>query len=143
MFRQLELFKLMEEFVYTYLIDKRLFYRLTIHYKELEDKQNGMSYVGLFTIRPNKPYEPIINISDYALRLSSNAYIQSGQQLLNSYEKYRLKVIFHEMAHLIDTYNDPEQFYIMTKDNDEAFDKVEENKVNELAIEFLKFKRLI
>lgn len=141
--KELELFKLMEEFIYTYLKDKSLFYKITINFKEVEDKANGLSYIGICTFRPSKPYEPIIKISDYSIRLSSNAYILSGKKLLNSYEKNRLKVIFHELAHVIDTYNDEEQLHIMTRDNKDIYDKEEENKVNMLAEEFLKLKQLI
>lgn len=141
--KQLELFKLMEEFTYTNLKDKSLFYKITIHFKEVEDKSNGLSYIGTCSFRPSKPYEPIIKISNYAIRLFSNAYILSGKKLFNSYEKYRLKVIFHELAHVVVDFNDAELFYIMTRDNDDHFDKGEENNVNILADEFLKLKQLI
>lgn len=140
---QLELFKLMEEFVYTNLKDKSIFYKTTIHFTEVEDKCNGLSYIGSCTFRPSKPYEPIIKVSDYAIRLSSNAYKLSGNKLSNSYEKYRLKIIFHELAHVVVTFNDAELFHIMTMDNDDYFDKGEEDNVNILADEFLKLKQLI
>lgn len=140
---QLELFKLMEEFVYTNLKDKSIFYKTTIHFTEVEDKCNGLSYIGSCTFRPSKPYEPIIKVSDYAIRLSSNAYKLSGNKLSNSYEKYRLKIIFHELAHVVVTFNDAELFHIMTMDNDDHFDKGEEDNVNILADEFLKLKQLI
>ena len=141
--KKLELFKLMEEFMYTNLKDKSLFYKITIHFKEVEDKRNGLSYIGSCTFRPSKPYDPIIKISDYAIRLSSNAYILSGKKLLNSYEKYRLKIIFHELAHVAATFNDAELFSIMTSGNDDRFDKGEEEKVNIMADKFLKLKKLI
>lgn len=141
--KQLELFKLMEEFMCTNLKDKSLFYKITIHFKEVEDKSNGLSYIGLCTFRPSKPFEPVIKISDYAIRLSSNAYILSGKKLFNSYEKYRSKVIFHELGHVVVIFNDAELFHIMTRYNGDYFDKVEEDNVNILADEFLKLKNLI
>ena len=140
---QLKLFKLMEEFIYTNLKDKSIFYKTTIHFTEVEDKYNGLSYIGSCTFRPSKPYEPIIKVSDYAIRLSSNAYKLSGNKLLNSYEKYRLEIIFHELAHVVVTFNDAELFHIMTMENDDHFDKGEEDNVNILAEEFLKLKQLI
>lgn len=139
----LELFKLMEEFMYINLKDKKFYYKITIHFNELEDKLNGLSYIGKFSMRPGSPYQPYIKISDYAIRLSSNASILKGEETFNSFEKYRLLVIFHELAHLITTYNDPDKFYLMTKDNALNFDKTDENEVNELDIGFLKSKHLI
>jgi hypothetical protein len=67
------LFKLMKEFVYTYLTDKSFFEKITIYFKEIEDKNNGLSYVGLST------FKPIIKISNYAIRLSSQAYMLSNK----------------------------------------------------------------
>lgn len=140
---QFELFNLMEEFIYTNLKDKSIFYKMTIHFTEVEDKCNGLSYIGSCIFRPSKPYDPIIKLSDYAIRLSANAYKLSGNKLLNSYEKYRFKIIFHELAHVVVTFNDAELFHSMTRDNDDHFDKAEEDSVNILADEFLKLKQLI
>jgi hypothetical protein len=54
--------------------------------------------------------------------------------------KYRLMVIFHELAHLVNTFNDPELFYIMTKDDNFYYFEDEEKKANILAEDFLKLK---
>lgn len=140
---QTELFKLMEEFIYTNLEDKSLFNKITIHFNEIEDIAQGLSYIGKYTIPPDSPYNPILNISTYAIRLSANAYILSGKEVLNSYEKYRLMVIFHELAHLVNTFNDPELFYIMTKDDNFYYFENEEKRANTLAEDFLKLKQLI
>ena len=49
-------------------------------------------------------------------------------------------VIFHELAHLVNTFNDPELFYIMTKDDNFYYFEDEEKKANILAEDFLKLK---
>lgn len=126
-----------------YIKDKSLLDKITIHFNEVEDKNNGLSYIGKCTFKPKQPFQPIIRISDYAIRLSSNAYILRGTKQFNSYEKYKYKVIFHELAHIARTYNDPEEFRIMTMDNKEHFDKNEEDTVNAIDDEFLKKKNII
>lgn len=140
---QIKLFKLMEEFTYTRLKNKSLFYKITLRFNEAYDRSNGLSYIGRCTFRPSQPFQPIIKISDYAAELYSKAYILSGKKLYDSYEKYRYHLIFHELAHVVRTYNDPEQFRIMTTANEEIFDKAEEDSVNGLADEFLKIKGII
>ena len=42
--------------------------------------------------------------------------------------KYRLMVIFHELAHLVNTFNDPELFYIMTKDDNFYYHNYQKGK---------------
>lgn len=137
------LIKFMEEFMYTYLKDEKLLDQITILFNETEDKKNGLSYVGKVKFKPSQPFRPIIIISDYAIRLFANACIAEGKEPFNTYEKYRYKVIFHELAHVIHTYNDSEQLYIMTRGNKRIFDKHEENSVNDLCDEFLKMKDII
>lgn len=139
----IKLFKLMEEFMYTYLEDKSIFYKITIHFKESEDKISGLSYIGLCDFRLNKPFEPIIKISDYAIRLSSNVFIYRGLKPFDSYEKYRYKLIFHELAHLVDIYNNLEEFSAMCKGQEELYDEETEDRVNDLSDEFLLDKNII
>lgn len=137
------LFKLMKEFVYTYLTDKSFFEKITIYFEEIEDKNNGLSYVGLCTFKPNEPFKPIIKISNYAIRLSSQAYMLSNKTPYDSYEKYRYHIIFHELAHIVCTYNDLKLLNIMIQDDNDYFNKEEENICNKLSDEFLKSKSII
>lgn len=140
---EVRLLKLMEEFMFTYLEDKDLLDKIIIQFNEVEDKENGLSYVGKVKFKPSQPFRPIIIISDYAVRLFANACILTGRGPFNSYEKYRYKVIFHELAHVVHTYNDPEQLYIMTRGNKRIYDNHEEDSVNQFCDEFLKMKNVI
>ncbi|MEQ8197372.1 MAG: hypothetical protein ABRQ27_05160 [Clostridiaceae bacterium] len=140
-----ELFKLMEEFVYTRLKDKSLFNKITLEFNETEDKENGLSYKGMciFLPEPGDPFTPIIQISDYAVRLSAQAIALSGKEIFNTFEKYRLKVIFHELGHLVVTYNDAHKLYLKTRDDELSVDYDEEDLVNQMMEEFLKEKNFI
>jgi len=140
---EIKLFKLMEEFMYTYLKDKSIFYKITLRFVELEDRANGLSYIGLTSFRRKEPYNPIIKISDYAVELSSNANKIRGHKCWNSYEKFRSCVIFHELAHLVEKYNDLEQSIILDQGHKLVFNKEEEDRVNKISREFLQSKGII
>lgn len=137
------LFKLIEEFFLTYLKDKTLLKKITIYFNEVEDKKDGLAYIGLCTFKPEEPFNPIIKISNYAIQLSHKAYILSNKSLYDTYKKFKYHVIFHELAHIVNTYNDTKLFNIMTQNNNSIFIKEEEELVNKLSDEFLTNKKII
>lgn len=47
---QLQLFKLIKEFMDIYIKDKSLLDKITIHFNEVEDKNNGLFYIGKCTL---------------------------------------------------------------------------------------------
>jgi hypothetical protein len=140
---ELRLFKLIEEFTYTNLKDKSLYYEITLHFNELEDKRVGLTYTGQCFIHKKSKFSPHIKISKYALRLCANSYIRIKHELFDSFEKVRLQVIFHEIAHIIECYNNPNLLELELNIPGLRYTKHEENTANNMSDEFLKSKGLL
>lgn len=139
--KELELFKLVEEFVYANLNDKSLFYRITLDFTELDEEENSLKNTSSFRLDMDNYLKTYITIPRYMIKLFSNSCARLGEQTFDNFENLRLSIIFHELGHLTQLYNDPEKFrrerlvghgcYLVKKD---------EKLLDKMADEFLKSK---
>lgn len=63
--------------------------------------------------------------------------------VIKSYEQLRYKVIFHEFAHLIMNYNDPEKLKISIIPNIQILNMKDKDNANKMVNDFLKTKGIL
>ncbi len=141
--KELQLFKLIEEFVYTNLEDKSLFYRITVKlYEDWSKKGALLRPTGKYHMYQSK-YKTRIDINSYILKIISDSFIRHNNPIYKDFEQVRYETIFHEFAHLVTSYNDPEKTRLALMPNTLVLDYDDEKLANKLARDFLGFKGII
>lgn len=142
--KELELFRLIEEFIYTHLNDKSIFYLITVNLHETDSRGNALlKPTGKIHFYKNQ-LKSRIDINNYVLKLYSNSCIRCKDPAIKSHDEIRLLTIFHEFAHLVDIYNDPKKLEIEMKSyNALVYNKKVEEHVDKLAMEFLESKGIV
>lgn len=141
--KDLELFKLIEEFVNTHLNDKSLFYRITVNLYENGNKRNALlKPAGVFHLCKDHS-KTKISINNYILRVRADSLVRHNDPVFKDCEKLRYQVIFHELAHLVITYNDPEKMQTESIPNIRVLNQKEEDMADKMANEFLASKGIL
>lgn len=139
--KELELFKLMEEFVYSNLNDKSLFYRITLNFEELSEENDSLTNKAYFRLDKDNYLKTHIGIPRYMVRLFSNSCARLGEHPFDKFENVRLLYIFHELGHLTQLYNDPDRFRKeQLVGNGCYFVRAEERLLDKMADKFLRSK---
>jgi len=138
------MFDLAKEFILSGLKNKQIYDKLTLDLRRYKSKKHGLSYIGLFEVYKENEFVPKIVLYDYGINLYYNAYVLSGYKCLETLEQYRFKVLFHELGHLVDTYNlNPVDYEKFLNTKQSIFDQANEDKVNDMAIKFMLAKGII
>ncbi len=138
------MFEYAKEFVFNGLNQKQVYDKLTLDLRRYKSKRYGISLVGLFEVHKENDFSPKIYLYDYGIKLLFNTYILSGYKCIKTLEQYRYHVLFHELAHLISTYNlEPVKYEEYINNRESIFDQNDEDNVNSMAIRFLLDKGVI
>lgn len=138
------LFKLAQEFVYENLQDKSIYEKLKLIMRFYDSKRYGLSNMATFTTNDKDIYRPEISIYNYGLRIWYDTAVLSGAKHLRTWQQFQWQVVFHELGHLVERYNDTLENILKFASTDQVtFDPAEEDKVNEMAYKFLQRQGII
>lgn len=132
----------MDKFVYENLNNKLYYFKIVLHFLEIDDYDNKLPYIGRFTL--NEDYlNPIIEVSKSAVDEIAKCFIKNGDETYKSSTQYKYKVIFHELAHMVGMYNDEEAMKKFIDYNGIFYDNCEEDRANDISDKFLKLNGII
>lgn len=132
------MFDFAKEFVFRGLEQKQIFDKLTLDLRKYSSKKYGLSRISVFEVYKESEFVPKISLYGYGIKLLFNAYVLSGYKCIETLEQYKYLVFFHELAHLIYTYNlDPIEYERYLNTRESIFDQKEEDNANEIAIRFM------